>query len=214
MPQPFADFHEVRFPLDVSRGARGGPVRRTDIVTLASGREHRNARWAHSRRRFDAGYGIKTLVELATIVAFFEERRGRLIGFRWRDRLDWKSGRIDASPTALDQPIGSGDGVRVGFQLVRRYGGAAAPYARPILKPVPGTVRIAVSGSELPASAFSADAATGLVTLATPPGPGVPVTAGFEFDVPVRFDVDELDIELSAFEAGEIPRIPLIELVA
>jgi uncharacterized protein (TIGR02217 family) len=209
----FADFHEVRFPTDISRGARGGPVRRTDIVTLASGREHRNARWAHSRRRFDAGYGVKTLAGLSSVIAFFEERRGRLIGFRWRDRLDWTSGAAGAVPTPFDQAIGTGDGTVTRFQLAKSYGGQNAPYSRPIRKPVAGTVRIAVDEAELASTAFSVDATTGLVTLATAPGSGLAITAGFEFDVPVRFDIDELEVELSAFEAGEIPRIPLLELI-
>jgi uncharacterized protein (TIGR02217 family) len=209
----FADFHEVRFPLDISRGARGGPTRRTDIVTLASGREHRNARWAHSRRRFDAGYGVKTLPALALVIAFFEERRGRLIGFRWRDRLDWKSGAVNAAVTPFDQRIGTGTGSLAVFQLVKSYGGVNAPYLRPIRKPVPGATRVAVAGAELGANAFSVDAATGLVTLSAAPANGAAITAGFEFDVPVRFDADEIDIELSGFESGEIPRIPLIELI-
>ncbi|MCO4053973.1 MAG: DUF2460 domain-containing protein [Bosea sp.] len=209
----FADFHEVRFPIEISRGARGGPARRTDIVTLASGREHRNARWQHSRRRFDAGYGVRTLAALAEVVAFFEERRGRLIGFRWRDPLDWTSAPGNAPPTALDQPIGQGDGVRTAFQLVKRYGGAHAPYERPIVKPVAGTVRLAVGDAPLASSAFAVDAASGVVTLAAPPPAGAALLAGFEFDVPVRFDIDELDVELSAFDAGAIPSIPLVELV-
>jgi uncharacterized protein (TIGR02217 family) len=207
-----SDFHEVRFPLDISRGARGGPTRRTDIVTLASGREHRNARWAHSRRTFDAGYGVKTLAGLSAVVAFFEERRGRLIGFRWRDPLDWTSAPASGEPTPLDQVLGTGDGARTGFPLVKRYGGPDAPYERPIAKPVAGSVRIAVAASELASSAFTVDTTTGMVTLAAAPAIGALVTAGFAFDVPVRFDTDELDVELSAFEAGEIPRIPLIEL--
>jgi uncharacterized protein (TIGR02217 family) len=207
-----SDFHEVRFPLDISRGARGGPTRRTDIVTLASGREHRNARWAHSRRTFDAGYGVKTLAGLSAVVAFFEERRGRLIGFRWRDPLDWTSAPASGEPTPLDQVLGTGDGARTSFSLVKRYGGPDAPYERPIAKPVAGSVRIAVAASELASSAFTVDTTTGMVTLATAPAIGALVTAGFAFDVPVRFDTDELDVELSAFEAGEIPRIPLIEL--
>ena len=151
----FADFHEVRFPLDISRSARGGPTRRTDIVTLSSGREHRNARWAHSRRRFDAGYGVKTLAALALVIAFFEERRGRLIGFRWRDRVDWKSGAVNAAVTPFDQRIGTGNGVLTSFQLVKSYGGTNAPYLRPIRKPVPGTARLAVGGAEIAASAFT-----------------------------------------------------------
>jgi uncharacterized protein (TIGR02217 family) len=207
------DFHEVRFPLDIARGARGGPVRRTDVVTLASGREHRNARWAHSRRRYDAGYGVKTIAELAGVLAFFEERRGRLFGFRWRDRLDWTSGPANAPPTATDQLIGTGDGATLIFQLVKRYGAQHAPYVRPILKPVAGTVLVAVAGQVLPVSAFTVDATTGRITLASAPAVGTNITAGFVFDVPVRFDSDELDIELSAFEAGVIPKIPLIELI-
>jgi uncharacterized protein (TIGR02217 family) len=210
-----ADFHEVRFPIEVARGARGGPTRRTDVVTLASGREHRNARWAHSRRRYQAGYGVRTFAQLAEIVAFFEERRGRLIGFRWRDRLDFTSAAPGAPIAPLDQAIGTGDGTRRDFALTKRYGAAHAPYLRPIVKPGAGTVRVAVAGLEQPATAFSADSATGLVTFAagaTPP-PGAAVTAGFHFDVPVRFDTDELDLDLSAFEAGEIPDIPLIELI-
>jgi uncharacterized protein (TIGR02217 family) len=207
-----SDFHEVRFPLDISRGARGGPTRRTDIVTLASGREHRNARWAHSRRSFDAGYGIKTLAGLSAVVAFFEERRGRLIGFRWRDPLDWTSAPAGGEPTPLDQVLGTGDGARTTYRLVKRYGGVDAPYERPISKPVAGSVRIAVAGSELAASAFAVDVTTGAVVLASAPAIGAEVTAGFAFDVPVRFDTDELAVELSAFEAGDIPRIPLIEL--
>ncbi len=103
-------FHEVLFPLDIALRSAGGPERRTEIVTLGSGREERNARWAHSRRRYDAGYGVKTFEALAQVVAFFEERRGRLYGFRWRDRLDHSSAAPGAAVTALDQAIGTGDG--------------------------------------------------------------------------------------------------------
>jgi uncharacterized protein (TIGR02217 family) len=209
-----ADFHEVRFPLDVALGSRGGPVRRTDIVTLASGREHRNARWAASRRRYDAGLGVRGLDALHAVVAFFEERRGRLYGFRFRDRMDWRSGPPGTAPTPLDQSIGTGDGATTGFPLVKTYGGAHAPYRRLIAKPVGGSVRVAVNGVEQAVgSGFSCDPATGIVVFTTAPPAGAAVTAGFDFDVPVRFDTDELDIDLSAFEAGAIPRIPLVEIV-
>src|SRR3712207_4517312 len=110
-----ADFHEVLFPLDIALGSQGGPVRRTDIVTLASGREHRNSRWATSRRRYDAGLGVRTVDALHAVVAFFEERRGRLHGVRFRDRIDWRSGPPSAAPTPLDQPIGTGNGTTTVF---------------------------------------------------------------------------------------------------
>jgi uncharacterized protein (TIGR02217 family) len=207
-------FHEILFPLDVALKSAGGPERRTDIVALGSGREERNARWAHSRRRYDAGYGVKTLDALSAVVAFFEERRGRLYGFRWRDRLDHSSSP-SAALSVTDQLIGSGDGTTDTFQLVKNYGGAYAPYGRPIAKPVPGSVRVAVSGSEVgEGDAFTCDTATGLVSFLpghVPPD-GAAVTAGFLFDVPVRFDTDYLEVDLSAFAAGAIPKIPLVEI--
>ncbi|PVE25554.1 TIGR02217 family protein [Microvirga sp. KLBC 81] len=209
-----SDFHEVRFPLDVSLGSRGGPVRRTDIVTLASGREHRNSRWASSRRRYDAGLGVRTVDALHAVIAFFEERRGKLYGFRFRDRTDWRSGPPSKEPTPLDQRIGTGDGTTKTFQLVKTYGSSFAPYVRAITKPVGGSVKVAVNGVEQEVgSAFNCDPTTGLVTFAEAPPAGVVITAGFAFDVPVRFDTDELDIDLSTFEAGGIPQIPLIEIV-
>lgn len=208
-----AAFHEVRFPLDIALGARGGPERRTEIVTLGSGREQRNARWAHARRRWDAGWGIKTLAALAEVVAFFEERRGQLHGFRWRDRLDHSSAPHGQAVTPIDQVLGTGNGVRTQFSLTKSYGSGDDPYLRPIAKPVPGSVRVAVNGAEV-GSAATVDATTGTVTFATPPVAGALLRAGFEFDVPVRFDTDFLEVDLAAFEAGAIPSIPVIEIRA
>jgi uncharacterized protein (TIGR02217 family) len=210
-----APFHEVLFPLDIALKSVGGPERKTEIVALGSGREERNSRWAHSRRRYDAGYGVKTLAALSAVVAFFEERRGRLHGFRWRDRLDHSSAAPDAAVTPFDQTLGTADGLRTSFGLLKTYGGAHAPYQRPIVKPVAGSVRVAVSGTEAgQGSDFTCDLTTGLITFLPghiPPG-GVAITAGFLFDVPVRFDTDYLEVDLSAFAAGAIPKIPLVEI--
>jgi uncharacterized protein (TIGR02217 family) len=211
-----ADFHEVRFPIDVALGGHGGPERRTDIVTLGSGREQRNARWANSRRRYDAGYGVKTLDALATVLAFFEERRGRLYGFRWYDRMDYKSCAPSATPKSSDQRIGTGDGATRAFQLTKTYGASYAPYIRTIAKPVVGSVKIAVNGiDKVEGANFTVDATTGIVTFNSGQAPanGAAVTAGFSFDVPVRFDTDTLEVDLTAFAAGEIPKIPLIEII-
>ena len=203
-------FHEVRFPTDIARGATGGPERRTEIATLGSGFEERNAVWAHARRRWDAGLGVRTLAQLSAVVAFFEERRGRLIGFRFRDPLDHSSAAPGAAVTATDQPLGAGDGETMTFGLQKTYGAAFDPYRRPIRKPVAGTVRVAVAGVET--TAFTLDPVNGAVTLDAPPPGGAAVTAGFAFDVPVRFDTDRLEIELSAFEAGSAPSVPLVEI--
>jgi uncharacterized protein (TIGR02217 family) len=208
-------FHEVLFPLDISLKSAGGPLRRTDVVVLGSGAEERNARWAHSRRRYDAGYGVKTFDALSQVIAFFEERRGRLYGFRWRDRLDHSSAAPDAAIAATDQTIGTGDGASNTFQLSKTYGALYSPYQRPVAKPVAGSVRVAVAGSEATEGTdFTVDSATGLVTFLAGhvPAVGAAVSAGFMFDVPVRFDTDYLEVDLSAFAAGAIPKIPLVEI--
>jgi len=203
-------FHHVRFPLDIALGARGGPERKTDVVTLAGGGERRNGRWAHSRRRYNAGYGVKSRADMRAVLAFFEERRGRLHGFLWRDGIDHSSG--GAVPLPTDQAIGTGDGARKAFQLTKRYGAAFDPYLRTIAKPVTGSVRVAVNGSEA-MSGWTVDATSGVVTFAVAPMVGVPVSAGFLFDVPVRFDTDRLDIEWTHFDAAEAPNIPLVEIL-
>ena len=208
-------FHEIRFPTAISRGAQGGPERRTDVVVLGSGYEERNSRWADSRRSYNAGYGVKSIDQLHDVISFFEERRGRLYGFRWRDHSDWKSCAPAATPAALDQVIGSGDGILAAFQLKKAYGSAFAPWSRAIKKPVAGSVLVAVAGVARTAGThFVADPATGLVTFlaGSIPTAGQSVTAGFEFDVPVRFDSDKLEINMTGFAHGAIPSIPVIEV--
>jgi uncharacterized protein (TIGR02217 family) len=204
-------FHEVRFPDTISRGARGGPERRTQIVELASGDEERNASWANSRRRYDVSYGIRRADDLAAVVAFFEARNGRLHGFRFRDWSDYRSGLPSNVPSPLDQPIGTGDGTTSTFQLVKRYTSGAQGWTRTITKPVAGSGRVALAGVEQ-ASGWSVDTSTGVVTFAAPPGAGVAISAGFEFDVPVRFDSDTLDVTLDIERLGSITSIPLVEL--
>ena len=206
-------FHEIRFPLSISLGASGGPERRTEIVTLGSGREERNSPWALSRRRFNAGLGLRRLDDIHELIAFFEARHGRLHGFRWKDRADWKSIAPSAAVSALDQALGTGDGTQTVFQLVKTYSSGGASYTREIVKPVAGSIRIAVAGAPVEEGTdFTADHTTGLVTFASPPASGAAITAGFEFDVPVRFDTDYLDINLAAFDAGSLPDIPIIEI--
>ncbi len=178
-------------------------------MTLANGFEQRNTNWADSRRSYDAGVGLSSLDELMEVVAFFEARRGQLHSFRWKDWLDWKSCGSAETPAATDQRIGTGDGFTREFQLVKRYAGGVDAYVRSVKLPVAGTVVVAVDGAAAP---FSVDATTGVATLASAPAAGQTITAGFEFDVPVRFDADQIVASLSALEAGEIPSIPVVEV--
>ncbi|MGE4326259.1 MAG: TIGR02217 family protein [Pseudodonghicola sp.] len=207
------NFHEVRFPASLSFGSAGGPERRTDIVTLANGYEERNTPWAHARRRYDAGLGMRSLDDIETLIAFFEARMGQMYGFRWKDWSDYKSGRARAEVQFDDQVIAQGDGARVMFQLVKTYRSGAFTYQRPISKPVVGSVRIGLEQDELQEAVdYTVDTATGLITFAHPPGIGQDVTAGFEFDVPVRFDTDSIQTSVASFQAGEMPNVPVVEV--
>jgi uncharacterized protein (TIGR02217 family) len=206
-------FHDVRFPVNLSLGSVGGPERRTEIVTLSNGFEDRNTPWAHSRRRYDAGAGMRSLDDIAVLVAFFEARRGMLHGFRWKDWADYKSCVPSGTPSFSDQRIGTGDGETTTFSLTKRYEAGSAPYLRPISKPVAGTALAGVAGDELIAGVhFEVDGTTGSLTFFDPPEPGAEVTAGFEFDVPVRFDTDAIRTSVGSFQAGEVPDVPVVEV--
>ncbi|MCR9157906.1 MAG: DUF2460 domain-containing protein [Rhodobacteraceae bacterium] len=206
-------FHEVRFPTALSFGSIGGPERRTDVVTLASGFEERNTPWAHSRRRYDAGIGLRSMDDIDALIAFFEARRGQMYGFRWKDWADFKSCKPSAQIMATDQVIGTGDGVAADFALAKAYVSGDAVYARPVVKPVSGSVLVAVGGMTLEEGTdFSVDVTTGVVSFLAAPTLGVSVTAGFEFDVPVRFDTDRIQTSAATFQAGEVPDVPVVEL--
>ena len=205
---PLSAFHDVLFPLAIAFGTTGGPERRNEIVPLSNGGEQRNARRRHARRRFDAGSGVRSLDDLRLVVEFFEARRGSLTAFRFRDPFDHLSG-ASGSPSANDQRLGVGDGAQTVYPLVKRYGDGADAYERPITKPRGGSVLVAVDGV---GTAATVDTLLGTVTLAEPPLPGAVVTAGFEFDVPVRFDTDRLDVTHDIERLGSIASVPLIEV--
>lgn len=210
-----AAFHEVRFPLRLALGVSGGPVRRTDIVNLSNGRENRNQRWRNARRSYEAGSGIRSVTDLYDVLAFFEARRGELYGFRFRDPVDFKSCPPGQKPAATDQIIGTGDGATAGFQLLKTYADAGGSFTRRIEKPAEGSVTVSVDGVKAGSDDADVDYTTGIVTFRAGrlPRPGAIIRAGFEFDVPVRFAIDRIEVNLTAFEAGRIPSIPLLEIL-
>lgn len=206
-------FHDIRFPANLSFGSVGGPERRTEIVTLSNGFEERNTPWAHSRRRYDAGLGLRSLDDVETMIAFFEARAGQLHGFRWKDWSDFKSCVPSGSPGPEDQLIGTGDGVKLTFQLQKTYRSGLQSYERPILKVVHGTTVVAVEGDpKIEGLEFSVNAGTGEVSFTLPPQAGTRITAGFEFDVPVRFDTDQIQTSVASFRAGDVPKVPVVEV--
>lgn len=195
-------FHEVQFPPDISYGASGGPGYSTTVVTTVSGHERRNANWAAARGRWNVAHGLRKREQVAALIAFFRARRGRAYGFRFRDWTDYQ---------ALAQLIGVGDGATKTFKLIKRYASGGEIETRIIAKPVPGTVKITLDGVEA-ASGWSVNTATGLVTFTTAPATGVQVTADFEFDVPVRFDSDQMDITIETYQLGSWGQIQVLEI--
>lgn len=206
-------FHEVRFPANLSFGSSGGPERRTEVVTLANGFEERNTPWSHSRRRYDAGVGMRSLDDVETLIAFFEARRGQLYGFRWKDWSDYKSSKASADVGFEDQLIAYGDGMSTEYQLNKTYSSGDASYTRPVKKPVSGTVLVGLDNALLQESIhWDVDLETGIITFASPPPLGEEITAGFEFDVPVRFDTDSIQTSVASFQAGDVPNVPVVEV--
>lgn len=206
-------FHDIRFPTNVSFGSLGGPERRTEIVELTNGFEERNTPWSQSRRRYDAGLGLRSLDDVANAIAFFEAREGQLHAFRWKDWSDFKSSAPSAAISAEDQLLGDGDEERTDFQLIKSYGDGGGRYERVIAKPVHGTVLVALSGIPQHENVdYTVDYATGLISFNHAPDIRARVTAGFEFDVPVRFDTDRILTSVASFESGQVPDIPVIEV--
>lgn len=206
-------FHEVRFPTSLSFGSVGGPERRTEIVTLANGFEERNSPWKHARRRYDAGLGLRNLDDVEVLIAFFEGRQGQVFGFRWKDWADFKSSAASGTVGHEDQVIGIGDGTTREFQLVKTYASGAQRYVRPISKPVAGTVKVALGGiASTETAQWTLDPTSGIIRFNLPPAIGVVVTAGFEFDVPVRFDTDRIQTSVASFQAGDAPSVPVVEV--
>ncbi|MEM1391035.1 MAG: DUF2460 domain-containing protein [Pseudomonadota bacterium] len=199
------DFHDVVFPLALAAGARGGPERRTEVLTLASGQEVRNAVWSGSRRRWDIGGAVDTLTKLHDVIAFFEARQGRLHAFRFRDPMDWSSAPPNSPVSALDQTLGVGDGSQVQFNLRKAYGDSW----RDIRWPIVNTLRVAVNGVEVTDWTLN----SGTLIFAAPPQLGSIVTAGFEFDCAVRFESDRLEGVVDAFDVGRALKIGLVEVV-
>jgi len=207
-----SSFHDVRFPLPLAFGASGGPMRQTDIITLASGHEQRNTSQAFSRRRYDAGIGVKSLEDMQILLRFFEARFGQLYSFRFRDPIDHNSAVSGENISSEDQLLGKADGVITEFELTKNYGEYDGECERVITKPVSASVIVAVGG--IPSVDFFVNPLTGLVTFQTPPQAGKLVTAGFEFDVQVRFDTDHLSAALESFGAGGAVHVPLLEVLA
>ena len=209
LPPPGEDtmipFDDVAYPLTLGGDAAASPEFSTSVAVTASGHEYRNALWSDARMRYDVGPGIRSEAELGTLIAFFRARYGPARGFRLRDPFDFSSAAMTGAPSASDQRIGTGDGMASWFRLVKNYG----EQQRRITRPQPGSIRIAVGAVETAAWRYEAG---GWIVFDSAPATGAPITAGYLFDVPVRFAEDRLDVSGVSFAAGEAPSVALIEI--
>lgn len=202
-------FHEVRLSDDVERGAEGGPQFNTTIVELMSGFERRNINWSQTRGEWDVGYGIDGRTLFESVLQFFYAREGRAHGFRFKDWSDFELDR---------QSIGLTDGANPTFQIFKRYTSGSIDFDRTIKKIVTGTELVWVNSVAIVEGAgvseYQLDDDTGIITLGSTLAAtsGEDVEVQCEFDVPVRFDTDQLRISMANFDAGAVPQIPIVEI--
>ncbi len=207
-------FHDTRLPVDIERGALGGPGFHTEITPLSSGAEQRNINWARVRGEWDVGYGIMVQVssfveaDMDTIIAFFYAREGRAHGFRFKDWSDFKIGDVD-NPTTNNQSIGTGNDSQTIFSCFKRYTNGGVTYDRPVTHLVTGRTIALVNNVEVGATF---DLLLGTCTYDSAPAGGTDAQIAVEFDIPVRFDTDRLAINLVMFERGSWENIPIVEL--
>lgn len=211
-------FHDIRLPDDIEQGAKGGPMFKTTIMGALSGREQRNIEWQYPRHMWNVGYGIRDRDAYMEVVAFFYARRGRGYAFRFKDWTDYTSGTgfdLEGGDNSDNRVlIGLGTtGGETSYQLYKFYADAASTFTRKITRPVSGTTRIWIDGTELTATGdFSVGLSGGIVVLAVAPSGGAQVEAYYEFDVPVRFDIDHLETEVTWWNAAAQPDIAIVEV--
>ena len=192
-----------RFPTDISYGSVGGPAYNSVVISTSGGHEQVIQYWEYPLHEYDVSYGIRTQVDLYQVIEYFHAMAGQTHSFRYKDHQDFRSGSdqsVGASPTATDELLGVGDNSETDFQLIKNYTKGVINQTRIINKPVSGTV--VVSLDDVPqGSGWSIDTTTGLIVFTAAPALGVNVKAGFEFDVPVRFNQNSLPVSWENFQA-------------
>jgi len=212
-------FHDTRLPVDVERGALGGPGFKTEITPLGSGKEQSNIEWARTRGEWDIGYGLmeqdSAILEatIDSLLAFFYTREGRAHSFRFKDWSDFRIGDWE-NPTASSQSIGTGDAAETIFPIFKRYSDGGIDYDRPITHLVVGRVVVLVDNVvQTITTDYTIDNLTGIITFegGSIPAEAADVSVALEFDVQVRFDTDRLLLNLTMFQRGSWQNIPIIQ---
>lgn len=208
-------FINYRLPIEVERGAKGGPKFNTTIATLFSGYEKRNVNWLKTRGEWDISYGLMDLFSyqdesfvslIREVQSLFYVAQGRAHSFRFRDWADYEIGRPNTY-----QSIGLGDGVKTQFQMVKHYVVGSNAYDRVVTKTDSSTLKVSVNGTPI-TTGFTLNDLTGILTFSLAPASAANIAVYCEYDVPVRFDDDLLELDIEVFNAGKISSIKLIEV--
>jgi uncharacterized protein (TIGR02217 family) len=201
LPTPFI---EERLDIQVSEGSSGGPGFRTTVFESDAGFEQRNVSWSKARARYDLSYGIRHEDDFQTVLSMFYVCKGRATGFRMRDWGDY---------ILTDELIGTGDGSEDTYQITRTYTVGAQSYVREIKKPVTGTLVVKVNDViQTLTTDYTIDYTTGIITFVTPPPLAETIKVTCEFDVPVRFDIDQLAVSWEAHQINSADGIEVVEL--
>jgi uncharacterized protein (TIGR02217 family) len=197
------DFHDTRFPTDISYGSEGGPEFSTEVVETASGAEYRNCNWEYPRERWNVAYGVREMGQLQLLSQFFYARQGKAHSFRFYNHDDHDA---MASPTIKLTTAGK-------YQLTKEYTSGGYTFVRKITKPLSETLLVYVDGTLAQSTDWTLDSLTGIITFANGHHPitNAVVTATFSFDVPMRFDIDHLPINLADYKARSVT-VPIIEV--
>lgn len=199
-----ADFHNVRLPDEIEQGAHGGPTFSTNVTSISSGAEQRNSLWDRARLQWDVGYGIQSQADYQDILSFFYARRGKAYGFLFKDWSDF---------SATDELIGVGNSINRIFRLRKNYHSGSESFPRAITHPIGDTIELKVDNVLVSESDYTVDP-FGIIRFDVGHAPtlGQEITWSGEFDVPVRFDVDDFDLTLSALASGTVSALPIIEI--
>lgn len=192
----------VRLPVDVERGVRGGPMFSTIVNMTDGGSVSTNQNWSYPLYKGNVGYGIQSRENMEDVLSFFYARRGRLRGFLFKDWSDYEF-------TA--EELGTGDGAETDFQVVRTYTDTTLPFTRILTRPIESTMVVYADGTPVSDANWSL-LSTGEVRFSVAPSIGVVITATGEFNIPARFMTDHLEMEMEIWSAGSIPSIPIMEV--
>lgn len=189
----------LRLPEKLSYGAVGGSQFSTDIITSSSGFEQRIINWSYPRAKYNLLQALETKEDIDELIKFFNIHKGRGHSFRFKDFCDF---------SVTKQKIGVGDGKTSSYQLIKTYSLDQLSVDRKINKPVFNSLNIFLNNKK---TDFECDYEKGLITLKEVPELGEIITASFEFDVEVRFDMDHL--EVSPDPLHNYKDISLIEVI-